>query len=98
VLHGPSVLAERGSGRPVGVMPTGTEGHTVLSMNTAWGENPALSYRNLRAITGYVGLTLPVVLLLDGLADGHIESSLSAYYTRKSAMSSPGRCGSSGSS
>ena len=52
----------------------------MLSMNTAWGENPALSYRNLRAITGYVGLTLPVVLLLDGLADGHIESSLSVYY------------------
>jgi len=52
----------------------------MLSMNTAWGENPALSYRNLRAITGYVGLTLPVVLLVDGLADGHIESSLSAYY------------------
>jgi fumarate reductase subunit D len=52
----------------------------MLSMNTAWGENPALSYRNLRAITGYVGLTLPVVLLLAGAADGHIESSISAYY------------------
>jgi len=51
-----------------------------LSMNTAWGENPALSYRNLRAITGYVGLTLPLVLLLTGAVDGHIESSLSAYY------------------
>jgi hypothetical protein len=59
------------------------EGHTMLSMNTAWGENPALSYRNLRAITGYVGLTLPAVLLLDGLADGHIESSLSVYYYTK---------------
>ena len=55
----------------------------MYSMNTAWGENPALSYRNLRAITGYVGLTLPVVLLVDGLADGHIESSLSAYYYTK---------------
>jgi hypothetical protein len=52
----------------------------MFSMRTAWGENPALSYRNLRAITGYVGLTLPVVLLLAGLVDGHIESSLSAYY------------------
>jgi hypothetical protein len=52
-------------------------------MNTAWGENPALSYRNLRAITGYVGLTLPVALLVDGLADGHVESSLSAYYYTK---------------
>jgi hypothetical protein len=55
----------------------------MLSMKTAWGENPALSYRNLRAITGYVGLTLPVVLLIDGLVDGHIESSLSAYYYTK---------------
>ena len=55
----------------------------MLSMGTAWGENPALSYRNMRAITGYVGLTLPVVLLLAGLVDGHIESSLSAYYYTK---------------
>jgi len=55
----------------------------MLSMKTAWGENPALSYRNMRAITGYVGLTLPVVLLLDGVVDGHIESSLSAYYYTK---------------
>jgi hypothetical protein len=55
----------------------------MLSMNTAWGENPALSYRNMRAITGYVGLTLPVVLLLTGLVDGHIESSLSTYYYTK---------------
>lgn len=55
----------------------------MLPMNTARGENPALSYRNVRAITGYVGLTLPVVLLLAGVADGHIESSLSAYYYTK---------------
>jgi hypothetical protein len=55
----------------------------MLSMNTAWGENPALSYRNMRAIIGYVGLTLPVVLLLAGVVDGHIESSLSAYYYTK---------------
>jgi hypothetical protein len=52
----------------------------MVPMNTAWGENPALSYRNMRAITGYVGLTLPVVLLIAGGVDGHIESSLSAYY------------------
>ena len=52
----------------------------MLSTNTAWGENPALSYRNMRAIIGYVGLTLPVMLLLSGAVDGHIESSLSAYY------------------
>jgi hypothetical protein len=55
----------------------------MLSMKTAWGENPALSYRNMRAIIGYVGLTLPVVLLLAGVVDGHIESSLSAYYYTK---------------
>jgi hypothetical protein len=55
----------------------------MLSLNTAWGENPALSYRNLRAIIGYVGLTLPVVLLLAGVVDGHIESSISAYYYTK---------------
>lgn len=40
-------------------------------MRTAWGENPALSYRNMRTITGSVGLTLPVVLLLAGVVDGH---------------------------
>jgi hypothetical protein len=55
----------------------------MLSTKTAWGENPALSYRNMRAIIGYVGLTLPVVLLLAGVVDGHIESSLSAYYYTK---------------
>jgi hypothetical protein len=52
-------------------------------METAWGENPALSYRNMRAIIGYIGLTLPVVLLLAGVVDGHVESSLSAYYYTK---------------
>ncbi len=52
----------------------------MLSTETAWGENPALSYRNMRAIIGYVGLTLPVALLVAGAADGHVESSLSAYY------------------
>jgi hypothetical protein len=55
----------------------------MLSTNTAWGENPALSYRNMRAIIGYVGLTLPAVLLLSGAVNGHIESSLSAYYYTK---------------
>jgi hypothetical protein len=55
----------------------------MLSKNTAWGENPALSYRNLRAIIGYVGLTLPVVLLLAGVIDGRLESSISAYYYTK---------------
>jgi drug/metabolite transporter superfamily protein YnfA len=49
----------------------------------AYGENPALTYRNLRAIIGYVGLTLPVVLLLSGIVNGHIEGSISAYYYTK---------------
>ena len=53
------------------------------ALKTAWGENPALSYRNLRAIIGYVGLTLPVILLLAGVVDGHLESSISAYYYTK---------------
>ena len=49
----------------------------------AWGENPALSYRNMRAIIGYIGLTLPVVLLISGIVDGHVEGSISAYYYSK---------------
>lgn len=52
----------------------------VLSGRTARGENPALSYRNLRAIIGYLGLTLPVVLVISGAVDGHFEGSISAYY------------------
>jgi hypothetical protein len=55
----------------------------MLSTSTAWGENPALSYRNMRAIIGYVGLALPIALLLSGAVDGHVESSLSAYYYTK---------------
>ena len=55
----------------------------MLSQNTARGENPALSYRNLRAIIGYVGLALPAVLLIAGAVDGHFESSVSAYYYTK---------------
>lgn len=55
----------------------------MLSTQTARGEDPALSYRNMRSIIGYVGLSLPVVLLLTGIVDGHIESSLSAYYYTK---------------
>lgn len=55
----------------------------MLTMNTARAEDPALSYRTMRAITGYVGLSLPVVLLLAGAVDGHVESSLSAYYYTK---------------
>jgi hypothetical protein len=70
--------------RPVGVTSTREgDGTMMLSVQTAWGENPALSYRNLRAIIGYIGLALPVALLLAGLVDGHIESSISAYYYTK---------------
>lgn len=52
----------------------------MVSRKMVSGEEPALSYRNLRAVIGYVGLTLPVTLVLAGLVDGHVESSLSAYY------------------
>ena len=52
----------------------------MLPLQTARGENQALSYRNMRAIIGYVGLALPMVLLIAGAVDGHIESSISAYY------------------
>jgi hypothetical protein len=80
--------------RPVGITPTKKEGGTTMeslnadrgknpALKTAWGENPALSYRNLRAIIGYIGLTLPVVLLLAGIVDGHLESSISTYYYTK---------------
>lgn len=55
----------------------------TTTARTAWGENPALSYRNMRAIIGYVGLTLPLVLFVSGVVDGHIESSISAYYYTK---------------
>jgi multisubunit Na+/H+ antiporter MnhB subunit len=55
----------------------------MLPLQLARGEDPALSYRNLRAIIGYVGLTLPAVLLLAGIADGHFETSISAYYYTK---------------
>lgn len=54
-----------------------------IDTTTIQGENPALSYRNLRAIIGYIGLTLPAVLLLAGVIDGHLESSMSAYYYTK---------------
>jgi hypothetical protein len=52
----------------------------LASEKMAQGENPALSYRNLRAIIGYVGLTLPLVLLISGVVDGHVAGSISAYY------------------
>jgi hypothetical protein len=66
--------------------PKTTLGENTANENTAnaaWGENAALTYRNLRAIIGFVGLTLPVVLLLTGLIDGHLESSISTYYYTK---------------
>lgn len=46
----------------------------------AAGENSAMTYRRLRALIGWVGLSLPVVLLAAGLIDGHVLQSLSAYY------------------
>jgi hypothetical protein len=55
----------------------------LLTQPTARGENQALSYRNMRAIIGYVGLTLPAVLLITGAVDGHLQGSISAYYYSK---------------
>jgi hypothetical protein len=55
----------------------------LSTADMARGENPALSYRNLRAIIGYIGLTLPLVLFISGIVDGHIEGSISAYYYTK---------------
>lgn len=55
----------------------------MFSLKTAQGENQALSYRNMRAIIGYIGLTLPLVLLVTGIVDGHIETSISTYYYTK---------------
>jgi hypothetical protein len=55
----------------------------MVSRTTVSGEEPALTYHNLRAIIGYTGLSLPVTLLITGLVDGHIEASLSGYYYTK---------------
>jgi hypothetical protein len=44
------------------------------------GENVALTYRHLRALIGWIGLSLPAVLFAAGIIDGHLESSLSTYY------------------
>lgn len=55
----------------------------MVSRTTVSGEEPALTYRHLRAIIGYAGLSLPVTLFLTGLVDGHIEGSLSGYYYTK---------------
>jgi hypothetical protein len=49
----------------------------------AVGENPALSYKRLRTLIGLVALTLPITCVLAGLIDGHLESSISAYYYTK---------------
>lgn len=52
----------------------------MMSRRAASGEEPALTYRNMRAIIGYAGLALPVAMFFTGVADGHLERSLSAYY------------------
>jgi hypothetical protein len=44
------------------------------------GEDPALTYFGLRAAIGAIGIALPVVLLLTGIADGHVQPSISSYY------------------
>jgi hypothetical protein len=49
-------------------------------LTPAPGEDPALSYKRLRSIIGFVGLTLPLSCTLTAVVDGHFESSISAYY------------------
>ncbi|WP_019203537.1 hypothetical protein [Tsukamurella sp. 1534] len=49
-------------------------------VRVAAGENSAMTYRRLRALIGWVGLSLPAVLLVAGVLDGHVQQSLSAYY------------------
>ncbi|MGH3264433.1 MAG: hypothetical protein ACRDNS_20835, partial [Trebonia sp.] len=44
------------------------------------GEAPALTYFALRRAIGVIGLALPVVLLVTGCIEGHLEGSISAYY------------------
>lgn len=44
------------------------------------GENVALTYRRLRALIGWIGLSLPAVLFAAGLIDGRLEQSMSGYY------------------
>ena len=51
-----------------------------MNLRPAVGENAALSYKRMRSIIGFVGLTLPITCLIAGLADGHLESSISYYY------------------
>lgn len=46
----------------------------------ASGEDPALTYRHLRAIIGWVALAMPVTLLITGVIDGHVQTSISDYY------------------
>ncbi len=52
-------------------------------MQPAPGEDAALSYRRLRSMIGFVGLTLPITCLLAGIIDGHLELSISSYYYTK---------------
>ena len=51
-----------------------------MDRNIARGENSAMTYRRLRVLIGWIGLSLPVVLLAAGIVDGHVQQSLSAYY------------------
>ncbi len=44
------------------------------------GENVALTYRRLRGLIGWIGLSLPLLLFADGVVDGHVEQSISEYY------------------
>lgn len=49
-------------------------------VRVAAGENSAMTYRRLRALIGWIGLSLPIVLFTAGVLDGHVQQSLSGYY------------------
>ncbi|HVT20497.1 MAG TPA: hypothetical protein VHE57_03805 [Mycobacteriales bacterium] len=49
-------------------------------MPDALGEDSALSYAALRRVIGLTGLALPVALGLAAIVDGHLKTSMSAYY------------------
>ena len=52
----------------------------MVAQRVAPGEIAALTYRRLRALFGWIGLSLPAVLFAAGLIDGHLQTSLSEYY------------------
>ncbi|MET9325829.1 hypothetical protein [Tsukamurella sp. NPDC003166] len=51
-----------------------------VRVRVAAGENSAMTYRRLRALIGWIGLSLPIVLFTAGVLGRHVQQSLSGYY------------------